>query len=134
MDDLVVDISLFRPGPVKGDMVGPFLQRRRAQVGEAGSPHESGHSKVVMPHPLLERALGETYGVIVYHEQVMRSVAALTGCDLATADLVRRRLGDPEQLDELHTWVVSSAVDRGVPVAVRSEEHTSELQSRQYLV
>ncbi len=84
--DLVVDISLFRPGPVKGDMVGPFLQPppRRAKATH-------------IPHPLLERALGETFGVIVYHEQVMRCVAAATGCDLATADLVRRRLGDPER-------------------------------------
>ncbi|MDQ3537782.1 MAG: DNA polymerase III subunit alpha [Actinomycetota bacterium] len=106
LSDLVVDISLFRPGPVKGDMVGPFLQRRL------------GHSKTVYPHPLLEEALGETFGVIVYHEQVMRSVAALTGCDLATADLVRRRLGDPEELDDLHGWLIAGALERGVPEAV----------------
>ncbi len=106
LGDLVVDISLFRPGPVKGDMVAPFLQRRL------------GRAKAVVPHPLLEHALGETYGVIVYHEQVMRSVAALTGCDLATADLVRRRLGDPEQLDELRAWLLAGARDRGVPDAV----------------
>ncbi len=103
IDDLVVDISLFRPGPVKGDMVGPFLQRRL------------GLSKTVMPHPILGRALGETYGVIVYHEQVMRCVAAVTGCDLATADLVRRRLGDPTELDELRAWVLAGARARGVP-------------------
>jgi len=101
--DLVVDISLFRPGPVKSDMVGPFLQRRL------------GRAKVVLPHPLLERALGETFGVIVYHEQVMRAVAALTGCDLATADLVRRRLGDPGELPDLERWIVGEAVGRGVP-------------------
>nr|MDQ3342590.1 DNA polymerase III subunit alpha [Actinomycetota bacterium] len=106
LSDLVVDISLFRPGPVKGDMVGPFLQRRL------------GQSKVVYPHPLLEEALGETFGVIVYHEQVMRSVAALTGCDLATADLVRRRLGDPNELDDLHAWLVGGARQRGVPEGV----------------
>ena len=106
LSDLVVDISLFRPGPVKGDMVGPFLQRRL------------GQSKVVYPHPLLEEALGETFGVIVYHEQVMRSVAALTGCDLATADLVRRRLGDPNELEDLHAWLVGGARQRGVPEAV----------------
>ena len=106
LDDLVVDISLFRPGPVKGDMVGPFLQRRL------------GQAKVVYPHPLLERALGETYGVIVYHEQVMRAVSAVTGCDLSEADLVRRRLGDPEELPRLHTWLVSSAVERGVPADI----------------
>ena len=106
LSDLIVDISLFRPGPVKGDMVKPFLQRRL------------GLAQAVVPHPLLERALGETYGVIVYHEQVMRSVAAVTGCDLATADLVRRRLGDPAELDELHAWIVASAVERGVPEEV----------------
>jgi error-prone DNA polymerase len=106
LSDLVVDISLFRPGPVKGDMVGPFLQRRL------------GQSKVVYPHPLLEEALGETFGVIVYHEQVMRSVAALTGCDLATADLVRRRLNDPEELDDLHAWLIAGALERGVPEGV----------------
>jgi error-prone DNA polymerase len=110
LGDLVVDISLFRPGPVKGDMVGPFLQRRhRAQAAGGGSAPKS-----VYPHPILERALGETYGVIVYHEQVMRCVAAVTGCDMATADLVRRRLGDPDELEALHTWIVAGARERGV--------------------
>ncbi len=102
LSDLVVDISLFRPGPVKGDMVGPFLQRRL------------GLSKVVYPHPILQRALGETYGVIVYHEQVMRCVAAVTGCDMATADLVRRRLGDPDEHEALHEWIVAGARERGL--------------------
>ncbi|HVM15448.1 MAG TPA: DNA polymerase III subunit alpha, partial [Egibacteraceae bacterium] len=103
--DLVVDISLFRPGPVKGDMVGPFLQRR------------IGKSEVVYPHPLLERALGETYGVIVYHEQVMRCVAAVTGCDLSTADLVRRRLGDPDEAGDLREWVLDGCRERGIDEA-----------------
>ena len=114
LGDLVVDISLFRPGPVKGDMVKPFLERRhRAQVAGGGSAHKS-----VYPHPILERALGETYGVIVYHEQVMRCVAAVTGCDMATADLVRRRLGDPEEHEALHEWVIAGARERGVPAKV----------------
>ncbi|MDP8969830.1 MAG: DNA polymerase III subunit alpha, partial [Actinomycetota bacterium] len=102
LDDLVVDISLFRPGPVKGDMVGPFLQRR---LGLAATTY---------PHPLLEPALRETYGVIVYHEQVMRCVAAVTGCDLSTADLVRRRLGDPDRLDEQRAWILAGARQRGL--------------------
>jgi error-prone DNA polymerase len=111
LGDLVVDISLFRPGPVKGDMIGPFLDRRhRAQVAEGGSAQRS-----VLPHPILERALGETFGVIVYHEQVMRSIAALTGCDLSTADLVRRRLSDPEQVADIEAWVLAGAKERGVP-------------------
>ncbi|WP_341253019.1 DNA polymerase III subunit alpha [Euzebya pacifica] len=100
--DLVVDISLFRPGPVKGDMIKPFLRRRHGQEGTG------------VPHPLLDRALGETYGVIVYHEQVMRCVAAVTGCDLAEADLVRRRLGDPTQKAELERWIKAGAAARGI--------------------
>jgi error-prone DNA polymerase len=103
--DLVVDISLFRPGPVKGDMINPFLQRRL------------GKARVRYPHPLLEPALAETYGVIVYHEQVMRVIAAVTGCDLATADLVRRRLGDPEECDELRAWILAGCAERGIPPA-----------------
>ncbi|MGH3666086.1 MAG: hypothetical protein ACRDU8_08380, partial [Egibacteraceae bacterium] len=106
LGDLVVDISLFRPGPVKGDMVGPFLQRRL------------GQAKTVYPHPILERALGETFGVIVYHEQVMRCVAAVTGCDLSTADLVRRRLGDPEETDDLRAWILTGARERGLDTQV----------------
>jgi error-prone DNA polymerase len=114
--DLVVDISLFRPGPVKGNMVTPFLQRRQAQ-GVGGSP-PSALASAVVGHPLLEHALRETFGVIVYHEQVMRVVAAMTGCDLSVADLVRRRLGDPEKLDRLRAWFLHRARERSVPDAV----------------
>ncbi|CAN5228341.1 DNA polymerase III subunit alpha [soil metagenome] len=104
--DLVADISLFRPGPVKGDMVGPFLQRRL------------GHARTVYPHPILEPALAETFGVIVYHEQVMRCVAAVTGCDLSTADLARRRLGDPQEHPALREWILDGARARGVSATV----------------
>ena len=106
LDDLVVDISLFRPGPVKGDMIKPFLRRRHGKEGSG------------VPHPILERALGETFGVIVYHEQVMRAISAVTGCDLAEADLARRRLGDPTQLERLERWITDGAVQRGVPPEV----------------
>ncbi len=105
-EDLVIDISLFRPGPVKGDMVEPFLLRRL------------GKADPVIPHPLLEHALGETFGVLVYHEQVMRSVAALTGCTLSTADLVRRRLGDAESLPRIRSWILAGARQRGVPAGI----------------
>jgi len=102
LHDLVVDISLFRPGPVKGDMVRPFIARHH------------GQEPVAYPHPILERALAETHGVIVFHEQVMRCVAAVTGCDLAVADLVRRRLSDVEQLDDIRDWILASARERGM--------------------
>jgi error-prone DNA polymerase len=87
-EDLIVDISLFRPGPVKSDMVTPFLNRRH------------GYERPRYAHPLLKPILQETYGVIVYHEQVMRVLAA-SGCDLAEADRIRRHLDDDVEIDDL---------------------------------
>jgi DNA-directed DNA polymerase III PolC len=79
-EDLIVDISLFRPGPVKSDMVSPFLERHH------------GFEEVRYMHPILKPILKETNGVIVYHEQVIRVIAAITGCSLDDADYVRRHL------------------------------------------
>jgi error-prone DNA polymerase len=87
-EDLIVDISLFRPGPVKSDMVTPFINRRH------------GLERPRYAHPSLKPILKETYGVIVYHEQVMRVLAA-SGCDLAEADRIRRHLDDDVEIDAL---------------------------------
>ncbi|HEX2028729.1 MAG TPA: DNA polymerase III subunit alpha, partial [Nitriliruptorales bacterium] len=100
--DLLVEISLFRPGPVKADMVGPYVARRQ---GEEAADYL---------HPMLEPVLGETFGVVVYHEQVMGVIATLTGCDLATADLVRRELADDAKLAERRPWALQHAAERGL--------------------
>ncbi len=81
--DLIIDISLFRPGPVKSDMVTPFLFARQ------------GWRESEYLHPSLEPALRETHGVVVFHEQVLQIVAVTTGVSLAEADEVRRALGSP---------------------------------------
>jgi error-prone DNA polymerase len=101
--DLVTEISLFRPGPVKADMVTPYVARRH------------GEETFEYAHPSLAPVLAETHGVIVYHEQVMGVLAALTGCDLAYADLLRRQLSDERKRPGIRGWLVSRAVDRGVP-------------------
>ncbi|MGM0616570.1 MAG: DNA polymerase III subunit alpha [Actinomycetota bacterium] len=100
--DLVTEISLFRPGPVKADMVSPYVARRHGQ-----EPTTYAHSS-------LTSVLAETYGVIVYHEQVMGVLAALTGCDLAYADLLRRQLADERRRPTIRAWVLARAADRGV--------------------
>jgi error-prone DNA polymerase len=102
--DLITEISLFRPGPVKADMVTPYVARRHGE-------------RFVYAHPSLEPVLRETYGVIVYHEQVMGVLAALTGCDLAYADLLRRQLGDRTKQATIRGWVLARARDRGVTKA-----------------
>jgi error-prone DNA polymerase len=109
LGDLVTEISLFRPGPVKADMVTPFVARRR------------GAEPTEYVHPSLEGVLAQTHGVIVYHEQVMGVLAAITGCDLAYADLLRRQLSDDRKLVPLRGWVLARAERRGVPRAVAEE-------------
>src|SRR5213593_1749723 len=118
-EDLIVDISLFRPGPVKSDMIRPYLNRRH------------GMERPVYAHPALRPALRETYGVIVYHEQVMRTLAALAGYDLTTADRIRRHLDDDAELPSLREDFLKRARERGVPddVAVTTWDDVAEFAS-----
>jgi error-prone DNA polymerase len=91
-EDLVTDISLFRPGPVSSDMVSPYLDRRH------------GFAEVAYPHPALRPILAETHGVVIWHEQVIRVIAATTGCSLANADHVRRHLDASREEEGIEAW------------------------------
>jgi error-prone DNA polymerase len=105
-DDLIVDISLFRPGPVKSDMVTPFLKARQ------------GWSAAEFLHDDLRFALEETCGVVVFHEQVLHIVATFTGCTLAEADEARRALGDRAGQPEVEAWFRPRAAVRGYDAAI----------------
>src|SRR5690625_3838958 len=85
INDLIIDISLFRPGPMKSDMVRPFLDYRH-QLAPAH-----------YPHPLLKPILEEPHGVTVFRDQLLRTFDEMTECGLAAADEFRRRLGSDEQ-------------------------------------
>ncbi|MFC9946858.1 DNA polymerase III subunit alpha [Streptomyces pratensis] len=98
--DLVVDISLFRPGPVAADMVRPFIEARH------------GRAPVRYPHPDLEGALRDTYGVVVFHEQIIEMVNIMTGCGRGEADRVRRGLSDPESQARIRVWFARRATER----------------------
>lgn len=101
LHDLVVDISLFRPGPVAADMVRPFIAARH------------GRAPVRYPHPDLEAALKETYGVVVFHEQVIEIVSVMTGCGRDEADQVRRGLSHPESQGRIKVWFAARAREKG---------------------
>ncbi|HEX2550130.1 MAG TPA: hypothetical protein VHK64_00930, partial [Nocardioidaceae bacterium] len=107
-DDIIIDISLFRPGPVKSDMVNPFLRARQ------------GWSEPEYLHPDLEPTLSQTCGVVVFHEQVIEMIAVLTGCTLAEADEARRALGDREGKSSIRTWFFPRVLARGYSTAVAS--------------
>ncbi len=100
-EEVIADISLFRPGPVKSDMITPYLNAKQGWR---------------MPHYLhddLRPILSETHGVVVFHEQVIEMIAQFTGCTLAEADEARRALGDVEGMAETKLWFFPRAVGRG---------------------
>ncbi len=105
-DDLIIDISLFRPGPVKSDMVNPFLRARQ------------GWSTADYLHPDLEPVLAQTYGVVVFHEQVIGVIAAMSGCSLAEADELRRSMGSPEGQAQVRAWFYPQVLSRGYALEV----------------
>ncbi len=100
-EDLIIDISLFRPGPVKSDMIRPFLEARQ------------GWAEPEYLHHTLIPALQSTYGVVVFHEQVLKIVAETTGVSLAQADEVRRAMGSPLGQQQIEQWWRPAAAARG---------------------
>ncbi|MGH2785374.1 MAG: OB-fold nucleic acid binding domain-containing protein, partial [Actinomycetota bacterium] len=99
--DLIIDISLFRPGPVRSDMINPYLNRRH------------GFAEPVYSHPAMRNFLQESFGVIVFHEQVMLAISAVTGIDLGYADQVRRELEDEDKMPAIKEWFYERGLSRG---------------------
>ena len=85
-EDLIAMIALYRPGPM--NMLDPYVERKHGKV------------KITYDHPLLEEVLKETYGVMIYQEQVQRAANVLAGFSLAQGDLLRRAMGkkQPEEM------------------------------------
>ncbi|MFE2296233.1 DNA polymerase III subunit alpha [Streptomyces sp. NPDC059452] len=105
-DDLALDISLFRPGPVAANMVDPLIKARDSRNGTRYA------------HRHLEPILAETEGQVVYHEQVIAIMVTMTGCDRGTADEARRALSVPERQGRVRAWFADLARRRGYSVQV----------------
>ena len=96
-EDLIIDISLFRPGPVKSDMITPFLNARH------------GFSEPKLIHPDLHEVLAPTGGVVVFHEQVIQILSIMAGISYAEADEKRRALGNFDKQQEICDWFYERA-------------------------
>jgi error-prone DNA polymerase len=107
--DLIIDISLFRPGPVKSDMIRPFLSARH------------GLSNVKSIHPDLDPIMQETEGVVVFHEQVIRLISIMTDISLAQADEKRRALGTLDGQQEVCDWFYPASLANGFSLKVVQE-------------
>ena len=105
-DDLVALVALFRPGPLQSGMVDDFISRK----------HSANQAEIDYLHPDLKPVLKETYGVILYQEQVMQIAQVLAGYTLGAADLLRRAMGKKkiEEMAKQREIFVSGATERGV--------------------
>ncbi len=90
--DLVVELALVRPGPIVGNMVHPYLRRRR------------GQERVELPDPRLGPILGRTFGVPIFQEQVMKMAVTLAGFTAGEADQLRRAIGAWRSKGSIDEW------------------------------
>ena len=105
-EDIIADISLFRPGPVKSDMITPYLEVKQ------------GWKELSYLHDDLRPILERTRGVVVYHEQIIEMIAEFAGVSYAEGDEWRRALGDTEGMAETKAWFYPRALGRGYPLPV----------------
>jgi error-prone DNA polymerase len=111
-EDLIITISLIRPGPVQGNMVHPYL-RRRLKVEDVAYPHES-----------LIPALKETLGVILFQEQVLKVARDFAGFTAGQGELLRRALGSKDAtqaIREFHDDFITGAKRKGVSESIAED-------------
>ncbi len=103
LEDLSALNALFRPGPIDSGMIDDFIERRH------------GRKKVRYDFPELQEAMGGTFGILVYQEQLMAVFQKLAGYSLGEADLVRRAMGKKkrEELDKHKEKFLTQATERG---------------------
>ena len=103
-EDLIALIALYRPGPLGSDMITRYINRKKNK------------EPVVYPHPLTEDILKETYGVMLYQEQIIHIVQEVGGFSLAEADIFRRAMGKKKKeiLSQQRTRFVSQSIAKGL--------------------
>ncbi len=104
-EDIIALVALYRPGPLESGMVDDYINRRHGRV------------EVSYPLPQLEPILKETYGIILYQEQVMQIAVTLGGYTMGQADLLRKAMGKkkPELMQKERSRFVEGALKNGVP-------------------
>ena len=115
-EDIVAILAFYRPGPLGSGMVEDYVQFKHKR------------KRVVFPHPLMADILKETYGVLVYQEQIIKSVQVLAGFSLGQADLLRRAIGKktPEILAEQRIQFVEGCLKNTEFVEQCPQESTPE--------
>lgn len=110
-EDLIALVALFRPGPLQSGMVDDFIDRKQ------------GRQTVEYFHPELKSILDDTYGVILYQEQVMKIAQVLANYSLGGADLLRRAMGKkkPEEMAKQREIFLKGAAEREIDAKTAAE-------------
>jgi len=108
-EDIIALVALYRPGPM--DLIPSFCARKH------------GKEEVTYPHPLMEAVLSETYGIMVYQEQVMQVAQRLGGYSLGGADLLRRAMGKKkvEEMQHHRSLFAEGAAKNGISEQLANE-------------
>ncbi len=103
-EDIIAAVALYRPGPLGSGMVEEFIKRK----------HEL--SSIEVDHPALEPILSDTYGIILYQEQIMRIAGKLAGFSLEQGDVLQKSISKkiPEVMDRQRGFFVDGAVKNGI--------------------
>ncbi|MBN2395156.1 MAG: DNA polymerase III subunit alpha [Candidatus Atribacteria bacterium] len=104
LEDLIAALSLYRPGPLDSGMTEQYLKIK------------NGYANIEYPHDRLREVLKDTYGVILYQEQVMQAVSAFAGLTLGEADLFRRAISSrsPAIMEEQRTRFLEKSMEQGI--------------------
>jgi DNA polymerase-3 subunit alpha len=110
-EDLIALLALYRPGPIGSGMLNDFMQRKHGRLA------------FKYDHPKLEAILKETYGILVYQEQIMQIASTIAGFSLAQADLLRRAMSKkiPEVMEKERNNFVSGCVKNEVSNSVANK-------------
>ncbi|MEA2104672.1 MAG: DNA polymerase III subunit alpha [Candidatus Cloacimonadota bacterium] len=122
IDDLAACTALYRPGPLGSGMHEAFIRRK------------NGKEEVSYPHPLVEKILKDTYGVIVYQEQVMQIAHQLAGFTLSEADTLRKAMSKKKKaiIAKFSPKFIKGAVKKGVEEDIAKEIYYQIKQFGQY--
>jgi DNA polymerase-3 subunit alpha len=105
LEDIIAIVSLYRPGPM--DLIPDFIERRH------------GQAKIRYEHPAMETFTRETYGIMVYQEQIMQIASEMGGFTMGEADTLRRAMGkkDRDLMAQQRAKFVGGCAERGIPGA-----------------
>ncbi|MBI5784342.1 MAG: DNA polymerase III subunit alpha [Rhodocyclales bacterium] len=109
LEDLIALNALYRPGPMEN--IPSFIARKHKR------------ERVAYPHPNMEKVLANTYGIMIYQEQVMQTAQVIAGYSLGGADLLRRAMGKKkkEEMDEQRAVFVAGAGQQGIGAPLANE-------------